>query len=82
MNKLNNHAKSLTEKYIRKTTPSNYIETRKKRGVQAEVNKLEAIRRGISDSKTVIDYHELIRLRNEIAKLGEVVDVLIRSSGS
>lgn len=80
MTKLNTTAKNIQQKYIRTTSPGNLVDTRKKRGVQAEINKLDAIRKSISDTKTVIEFKELARLKAELHKLAGLVDSLMVSS--
>lgn len=72
MSKLNTNAASLAGKYIRQSSPENMIDTRKKRGLQAEINKMDAIRKTILNSK--IDDKELLRFRVELNKLLYVVD--------
>ncbi len=72
MSKLNTNAANLVDKYIRQTSPYNMVDTRKRRGLQAEINKIDAIRKVILNSK--IDDKELLRFRVELNKLVYVID--------
>lgn len=72
MAKLNQHAEKLMSKYIKKVSPENIVDTRKKRGLQAEINKMDAIRRVIINHR--IDESELLRFRTELNKLLHTVD--------
>lgn len=80
MSKLNSTAASLAGKYIRKTSPENMVDTRKRRGLQAEINKMDAIRKLILNSK--IDDKELLRFRIEVNKLLYVVESQLTGTGS
>lgn len=71
MTELNPHAAKLTEKYIKTTIGSNSVDSRKKRGLQAEINKLEAIHRTIITNN--IDAKELLRIKIELNKLYSTV---------
>ena len=71
MSKLNKQASALAGKYIRQTSPENVVDTRKKRGLQAEINKLDAIRKVILNNN--VDDKELMRFRTELNKLSALV---------
>ena len=77
MSELSTNAKNLASRYIRKASPDIKIKP-KRRGLQAEVNKLEAIRRAIIN--TPIDVSELIRFRTELNKVQFAVDEAIRTA--
>lgn len=72
MSKLNSNAATLAGKYIRQTSPENFVDTRKRRGLQAEINKLDAIKKLILNSK--IEDKELLRFRTEVNKLIYVIE--------
>ena len=72
MSKLNSTATSIVGKYIRHISQENVIDTRKRRGLQAEINKMDAIRKTILNSK--IDDKELLRFKTEVNKLLYVID--------
>lgn len=72
MSKLNKQASELAGKYIRQTSPENVVDTRKMRGLQAEINKLDAIRKVILNNN--VDDRELIRFRTELNKLYTLVN--------
>lgn len=80
MSKLNSNAATLAGKYIRHTSPENMVDTRKRRGLQAEINKMDAIRKLILNSK--IEDKELLRFRTELNKLLYVVESQLTGTGS
>lgn len=79
MYKLNTKAASLAGKYIRQSSPENMVDTRKKRGLQAEINKMDAIRKTILNSK--IDDKELLRFKMEVNKLLYVIESQLGGTG-
>lgn len=80
MSKLNSNAASLAGKYIRQTSPENMVDTRKRRGLQAEINKMDAIRKLILNSK--IEDKELLRFKTEVNKLLYVVESQLTGTNS
>lgn len=78
MAKLNATAEKAANKYIRQTSPDNMVDTRKKRGLQAEINKMDSIRKIILNSK--IDDKELLRFKAEVNKLLYVVESQLATS--
>lgn len=80
MTKLNSTAAALAGRYIRKNSTDAVIDTRKKRGLQAEINKLDAIRKTVLNSR--IDEKELLRFRTELNKLMHTVDERCDISGT
>lgn len=70
--KLNPVAEKAASKYIRQTSPENMVDSRKKRGLQAEINKMDSIRKLILNSK--VDNKELLRFKAEVNKLLYVVE--------
>lgn len=75
MSTLNNSAANVARKYIRTTSPENVVDTRKKRGLQAEINKLAAIKKVVLTNN--IEDKELLRIRAEINSLLYAVDAKV-----
>lgn len=78
MSKLNSTAAAMANRYIRQTSPENTVDTRKKRGLQAEINKMDAIRKIVLNNK--IDDKELLRFKAEVNKLLYVVESQLTDS--
>ena len=72
MSELNSKALAIKDKYIKRSTDTTFVDTRKKRGLQAEINKVESIRRIIMNHN--IDSAEMIRMRIELNKLISIID--------
>ncbi len=72
MESLNSSANSLKEKYIRRNSMNSIVDTRKRRGVQAEINKIESMFRTLTEYN--IEDNELVRLRIELTKLISFID--------
>ena len=72
MESLNSSANSLKEKYIRRNIMNSIVDTRKRRGVQAEINKIESMFRALTEYN--IEDNELVRLRIELTKLISFID--------
>lgn len=73
MSKLNAVAAGLASRYIKaSSTVEPTMDSRRKRGLQAEINKVESIRKVILNSN--IDTNELLRFRTELNKLVNMID--------
>lgn len=67
MSQLNTKAAKLTEKYIKQSSESMKSVTRKKRGLQSEINKIASIKHVVISND--IDENELLRLRTSLYSL-------------
>lgn len=67
----NTSASKIKEKYVKKSS-NTFIDTRKMRGLQAEINKIESIIKVVLDER--IDVKEIIRLKNRINKLTSIIN--------
>jgi len=72
MSQLNTKAAKLTEKYIKRSSDVGTAVNRKKRGLQAEINKVTAIRTIILSND--VDAKELLRFRASLFSLVSVVN--------
>lgn len=77
MNTLNTPAKKLADKYIQKATDASFVDTRKGRGLQAEILKLDSIKKILLTSK--ISERELLRFRGEVTSLLSTTNHLLQS---
>jgi len=77
MANLNDNAAALVEKYISTSTDKPDTTNRPKRGLQAEINKVEAIRRIIGTKE--FDPNELSRFKAVINTLTHTIDLRIQN---
>ncbi|QDJ96445.1 hypothetical protein Xoosp13_259 [Xanthomonas phage Xoo-sp13] len=75
MSELNSRASLLSAKYIRQASPDMMLPPTKKRGLQAEINKIDSVRKTIINNN--IDKMELLRFRTELQKLVSATNELI-----
>lgn len=75
MNDLSPKAQKLKERYIRKTSPINRLPKKKKRGLQAEINKISSIQMSIRSDEFDID--ELMRLKAKVYELYSNLDYYV-----
>lgn len=77
MAKLNSTAELLVDKYIRNSSTDNVVDTRKRRSLQSEIYKLDAVRKIILNNK--IDDKELLRFKAEVNKLLYTIESQLNS---
>lgn len=78
MSNLNKNAEELARKYISQSSSTTDTANRPKRGLQAEINKVEAIRRVIGTKD--FDPMELSRFKTVINNLTQTIDFKIQNS--
>lgn len=78
MKELNPNASLLTAKYIRQSSTVGNTHLVKKRGLQAEVNKLQSIRKVLVEN--AVDDRELLRFRTELEKMLSLVEVITKDN--
>lgn len=75
MSTLNQNATGISSKYIRKAS-SDHLPTKvKTRGLQAEINRLESVRKSIQ--KDNIERSELLRFLTELNRLTNITNELL-----
>ncbi len=72
MNKLTGQAATVAGKYVIKASGASAEKEGPKRGLQAEINKIEAIRKVIGTKN--IDTKELMRIRTSLNTLTQMID--------
>lgn len=77
MTELNKTAAGTISKYVVQATKSSDTHNRPKRGLQAEINKVEAIRRVIGTKD--FDDAELLRFKTVINTLSQAIDYRLQN---